>query len=95
MSDAGHVFFVGVLNLKMYALRGVQLTRANGYINFSTCMEAWGFCNSIQLILFPGKPFGYMKKKIKINGDVAKCLKNGSRNGSLTCFKKWFQIGTL
>ena len=39
--DAGNVVLVGVLNLKMYALWGAPLTRANGYINFSKCMQAW------------------------------------------------------
>ena len=59
----------------MYALWGVQLTRANGYINFSNCMQAWGFCTSIQLISFflgnllkpvktrrsPGNTWGHLK----------------------------------
>ena len=56
MPDAGNVLLVGVLNLKMYALWGAPLTRANGYIIFSKCMQAWGACTSIQLIFFPGKP---------------------------------------
>ena len=42
MPDAGNVLLVGVLNLKMYALWGAPLTRANEYINFSKCMQAWG-----------------------------------------------------
>ena len=54
--------YTGVLNLKMYALWGVQLTRANGYINFSKCMQAWGFCTSIQLISFF---LGYLLKPVK------------------------------
>ena len=53
MPDAGNVLLVGVLNLKMYALWGAPLTRANGYINFS---KHGGFCTSVQLIFFPGKP---------------------------------------
>ena len=57
MPDAGNVLLVGVLNLKMYALWGAPLTRANGYINFSKCMQAWGglHLNPIDLF-FPGKP---------------------------------------
>ena len=57
MPDAGNVLLVGVLNLKMYALWGAPLTRANGYINFSTCMQALGVLrlNPVDL-LFPGKP---------------------------------------
>ena len=42
MPDAGNVLLIGVLNLKMSALWGAPLTRANGYINFSKCMQAWG-----------------------------------------------------
>ena len=63
---------VGVLNLKMYALWGAPLTRANGYINFSKCMQAWGVCTSIHLIFFslgnllkpmgkPGNTWGHRK----------------------------------
>ena len=54
--DAGNVLLVGVLNLKMYALWGAPLTRANEYINFSKCMQAWGglHLNPIDLF-FPGK----------------------------------------
>ena len=40
---------------------GAPLTRANGYINFSKCMQSWGVCTSIQLIFFLGnllKPMG-------------------------------------
>ena len=36
---------------------GVQLTRANGYINFCKFMEAWWFCTSIQLISFSWETF--------------------------------------
>ena len=62
MPDAGNVLLVGVLNLKMCALWGAPLTRANGYINFSKCMQAWGglHLNSIDLF-FQGnllKPMG-------------------------------------
>ena len=42
MPDAGNKLLVGVLNLKIYALWVVPLTRANGYINFSKYMQAWG-----------------------------------------------------
>ena len=54
MPDAGNVLLVGVLNLKMYALWGAPLTRANGYINCSNlnvCKHG-GFCTSVQLICF-------------------------------------------
>ena len=64
--DAGNVLLVGVLSLKMYALWGAPLTRANGYINFSTCMRAWGGLRLNPLDLFflgnllkpMGKPMG-------------------------------------
>ena len=57
MPDAGNVLMVGVLNLKMYALWGAPLTRANGYINFSKCMQAWGGLHLNPLdLFFPGKP---------------------------------------
>ena len=70
--DAGNVLMVGVLNLKMYALWGAPLTRANGYINFSKSMQAWGVCTSIHLIFFslgnllkpmgkPGNTWGHRK----------------------------------
>ena len=38
---------------------GVPLTRANGYINFCKCMQAWGVLhlNPVDLF-FPGKPHG-------------------------------------
>ena len=42
MPDAGNELLVGVLNLKIYALWVVPLTRANGYINFSKYIQAWG-----------------------------------------------------
>ena len=32
---------------------GAPLTRANGYTNFSKCMQAWAVCTSIQLFFFP------------------------------------------
>ena len=54
--DAGNVLLVGVLNLKMYALWGAPLTRANEYINFSKCMQAWGGLHLNPIDLFPGKP---------------------------------------
>ena len=56
MPDAGNVLLVGVLNLKMYALWGAPLTRANGYINFSKCMQAWGGLHLNSIDFFPGKP---------------------------------------
>ena len=56
MPDAGNVLLVGVLNLKMYALWGAPLTRANGYINFSKCMQAWGGLHLNSIVFLPGKP---------------------------------------
>ena len=61
MPDAGNVLLVGVLNLKMYALWGAPLTRANGYINFSKCMQAWGGLHLNPIDFFLGnllKPMG-------------------------------------
>ena len=57
MPDAGNVLLVGALNLKMYALWGAPLTRANGYINFSKCMQAWGVLHLSPVDhFFPGRP---------------------------------------
>ena len=68
MPDAGNVLLVGVLNLKMYALWGVPLTRANGYINFSKCMQAWGglHLNPIDLFFLGNllKPMGHKMAEI-------------------------------
>ena len=72
MPDAGNVLLVGVLNLKMYALWGAPLTRANGYINFSKCMQARGglHLNPIDLFFLgnllkpmgkPGNTWGHRK----------------------------------
>ena len=65
MPDAGNVLLVWVLNLKMYALWGVPLTRANGYINFCKCMQAWGVLHLNPVDLFflgnpMGKPWEYL-----------------------------------
>ena len=72
MPDAGNVLLVGVLNLKMYALWGAPLTRANGYINFSKCMQAWGGLHLNPIVFFflgnllklmgkPGNTWGHRK----------------------------------
>ena len=70
--DARNVLLVGVLNLKMYALWGAPLTRANGYINFSKCMQAWGVLHLNPVDLFflgnvlkpmgkPGNTWGHLE----------------------------------
>ena len=72
MPDAGNKLLVGVLNLKMYALWGAPLTRANEYINFSEYMQACGglYLNSIDFFFLgnllkpmgkPGNTWGHRK----------------------------------
>ena len=79
MPDAGNVLLVGVLNLKMYALWGAPLTRANGYINFSKCMQAWGVLHLSPVDLFflgdvlkpmgkPGNTWGHPKNILEYSG---------------------------
>ena len=60
------------IDLKMYALWGAPLTRANGYISFSKCMQAWGVLHLNPVDLFfrgnllkpmgkPGNTWGHLK----------------------------------
>ena len=95
MPDAGNVLMVGVLNLKMYALWGAPLTRANGYINLCKCMQAWGVCTSIHLIFFslgnllkpmgkPGNTWGHRKySALKTPVSLHTQVVRGERHGAI------------
>jgi hypothetical protein len=69
----------------MYALWGVTTDKSQWIHKLFQMYGSMGVLQLNPVDSFSWETFWLHEEKIKINGDVAKCL-NGSRNGSLTFF---------